>query len=191
MKKILAVSLLALCTSTTAGEYTPFVGVDFATERDSIRNDYVNATFSVGLKAPAQMEYSARIGVTEKEHDTHSRNIEGRIKKSFDVGLPFSPYVALRLGQKTSNRDKSSFAHWAADVGIRLPVGQQLAFDLGLRYRDAFRGAIDYQSTRYHIAALYALDKANVVGLRYTTSTSRNKPEEERDGWRVTYQHNF
>ncbi len=191
MRTLVAASLLALSVTASAADYAPFVGIDVASERDSISNDYVNATFSVGLKGPGRMEYSARIGVTEKEHDTHSRNIETRVKKSFDVGLPFSPYVALRLGQKTSNKDKSAFAHWAADVGIRLPVANQLALDLGVRYRDAFRDSIAYQSTRYHVAALYELDRANVIGLRYNTSTSRNKPEEERDGWRISYQHNF
>lgn len=191
MKKCLAASLLALSASATAGEYTPFIAVDFATETDTLHNDYLSTSLAVGLKAPGQMEYAARIGVSEKESDTHTRNVETRVKKSFDVGLSVSPYVALRLGQRTGNRDKSSFTHWAADAGLRVPIANQLALDIGIRYRDAFRDTINYQSTRYHIAALYALDKTHVVGLRYNTSTSRNRPEEERDGWRVTYQRNF
>lgn len=191
MEKIIAAGLLALSGGVSAGDYTPFVGVDFASERDSIRNDYLNATATVGLKGPGRMEYLVRIGVTEKEQDTHSRNIETRVKKSFDIGMPFSPYVAVRLGQKTSNADKSSFTHWATDVGLKLPVANKVALDLGVRYRDAFRSSIHYQSTRYHLGALYEIDPANVIGLRYNTSTSRNKAEEERDGWRLSYQHNF
>jgi len=191
MKKILAASLLALSSAAGAGDYTPFIGVDAASERDSLKNDYVGVNLTVGLKGPGKMEYSARIGATEKEQDTHSRNIEARIKKSFDVGLPFSPYLAVRLGQKTNNTDKSSYTHWALDAGLKLPVASQLAMDVGVRYRDAFRSTIHYQSTRYHAALLYEIDPSNVVGLRYTTSTSTNKPEEERDGWRINYQHNF
>ena len=191
MKNILAASLLALSAAASAGDYTPFVGIDAATERDSLKNDYVSANLTVGLKAPGKMEYSVRIGATEKEENTHTRNIETRIKKSFDVGMPFSPYLAVRLGQKTSNTDKSSFSHWALDAGLKLPVASQLALDVGVRYRDAFRSTVNYQSTRYHVAMLYEIDPSNVVGLRYTTSTSTNKPEEERDGWRINYQHNF
>lgn len=191
MKTIVTTSLLALSAAASAGDYTPFIGIDAASERDSLKNDYVNATLTVGLKGPGKMEYSVRIGATEKEQDTHSRNIETRIKKSFDVGLPFSPYLAARLGQKTNNTDKSSYAHWALDAGLKLPVASQLALDIGVRYRDAFRSTIHYQSTRYHLAVLYEIDPSNVVGLRYTTSTSTNKPEEERDGWRINYQHNF
>ena len=191
MKNSFAASLLCLSAAASAGDYTPFVGFDAATERDSRKNDYINANIAVGLKGPGKMEYALRFGATEKEQDTHSRNIETRIKKSFDVGLPFSPYLAVRLDQKTSNTDKSSYSHWALDAGLKLPVASQLALDVGIRYRDAFRSTINYQSTRYHLAVLYEIDPANVVGMRYTTSTSTNKPEEERDGWRFNYQHNF
>ncbi len=191
MKTIVAASLLALSAAASAGDYTPFIGIDAASERDSLKNDYVNATVAVGLKGPGKMEYAVRIGATEKEQDTYSRNIEARIKKSFDVGLPFSPYLEARLGQKTSNTDKTSHSHWALDAGLKLPVASQLALDIGVRYRDAFRSTINYQSTRYHLAVLYEIDPSNVIGLRYTTSTSPNKPEEERNGWRVNYQHNF
>lgn len=192
MKKLLATGLLAVSAAASAGDYTPFIGFDAASERDSLKNDYVNANITVGLKAPGKMEYSVRMGATEKESSTYSRNIEAKVKKSFDLGLPLVPYVALRLGQKSSNNgDKASFTHVAADAGLKIEVTRQLALDIGARYRDSISSSVHYQSTRYHAAVLYELDPSNVVGLRFTTSTSSNKPEEERDGWRFNYQHNF
>ena len=74
------------------------------------------------------------------------------------------------------------------------------AFDTGLRYRDsisktAFHKAEgqdedSYQSLRYHGMLLLDLDKANTLGLRYTRSNA-DYYKEEREGWRVHYQHNY
>jgi opacity protein-like surface antigen len=100
--------------------------------------------------------------------------------------------VALRLGHKTNNYgEHTAFTHWAADAGVKIEVMRQVALDISARYRDAATSSVNYQSTRYHAAVLYELNPANTVGIRYTTSTSTNRAEEERNGWRVNYQHNF
>ncbi len=192
MKKLLVISLLGLAGVASAADFRPFIGVDFASERDTLKNDYLNSSVTVGVKGPDRMEYSLRMGGTQREGDTYSRNVEARVKKSFDLGMPFVPYAALRIGQKTNNYgDRASLTHVAADAGMRIDVARQVALDLGVRYRDATTRSVNYQSTRYHAAVLYELNPANVVGLRYTTSNSTNRPQEERNGWRVSYQHNF
>lgn len=195
MKKLTLLSALALCFSTAhAAEVKPFVMIDTSSEKDSLANEYINANVTVGVKAANKMEYSLKLGGSEKDKhgsESYTRNIEGKIKKSFDVGLPFSPYAALRLGQKTSNSDSTSFSHWAVDAGLKLPLTEAFALDAGVRYRDALNSSTKYQSTRYHVMGLYEIDPHNVVGLRYATSTSTNKSEEERDGWRIHYQRNY
>ncbi len=195
MKKHLLMALLALSASgAQAADLKPFALVDTATEKDSLANEYVNANITVGVKTPGKFEYSMKLGASEKSHDgseTYSRNVEGKIKKSFDLGLPFSPYVALRLGQKTDNGTSKSIAHWATDVGLKMPVTDRFALDLGVRYRDAIRSADPYQSTRYHLMGLYEIDPSNIIGLRYSTSTSSEKATEDRSGWRIHYQHNY
>lgn len=199
MKKQIALSALVLCAGAAhAVELKPFVMVDASTEKDNatLANDYINANLTVGVKAPNKMEYSLKIGGSEKTSSTgsesYSRNIEGKIKKSFDIGMPFSPYVSVRLGQKTNNTSTvKSFAHWAVDAGLKLPVTEAVALDVGVRYRDAFDRSESYQSTRYHVMGLYEIDPYNVVGLRYTTSTSSETYNEERNGWRLHYQRNY
>ena len=84
-----------------------------------------------------------------------------------------------------------------------------LAFDTGLRYRNALNNekfqkayarspvydetlekSYTYESVRLHGMLLFDLDKSNTVGLRYSQS-SANDYEEERKSWRLHYQHNY
>jgi hypothetical protein len=123
--------------------------------------------------------------------DKLSNNIELKIKQSFDVGTFFMPYVAVRLGEKFSyDGSKSHFTHYAFDAGLKLPLSEKLALDVGARYRNSFDTANQYRSTRLHAMALYDLDKSNTVGLRFTKSDAE-KYTEEREGWRVHYQRNY
>ncbi len=199
MKKLLTVTSFALfAASACADEYKPFVMVDTGMERDnaSLAHDYINANMTVGVKGPNKMEYSLKFGASQKSGDgidnTYSRNVEGKIKKSFDIGLPFMPYISGRLGQKTKNNgDGHTIPHWAIDVGLKYPMTTQFALDAGIRYRDAISSEDKYQSTRYHVMGLYEIDPQNVIGLRFTTSSSTNNLEEERKGWRLHYQHNY
>lgn len=198
MKKFLMTAVLGLCAASAfADGYKPFVVVDTGMERDnaSLVHDYINANLTVGVKGPNKMEYSLKLGGSQKSAEgveTYSRNIEGKIKKSFDIGMPFIPYVSGRLGQKTKNNgDGHTTPHWAIDAGLKYPMTTQFALDVGIRYRDAFNSEDKYRSTRYHVMGLYEIDPQNVIGLRFTTSTSNNNPEEERNGWRLHYQHNY
>jgi len=194
MKKLTALAILSLsATAAQAADLKPFVMIDASSERDKLSYDYINANLTVGVKAPNKMEYTLKFGGSEKKKDgseSYSRNIEGKVKKSFDVGMPFSPYLSVRLGQKFNNSYGTSFAHWATDAGLKLPVTDAFAFDVGVRYRDAFDSSQNYQSTRYHVMGLYEIDPHNVVGLRYTTSTAKYESE-DRSGWRLHYQRNY
>ena len=148
MKKILMTAALGLCAaSASAGDYTPFVMVDTGTERDSLAHDYINANMTVGVKGPGKMEYSLKFGGSQKTGDGvegYSRNVEGKIKKSFDIGMPFLPYVAGRLGQKTTNGETgTTIPHWAIDLGLKYPLTTQFAVDVVGAFVDLLADGID------------------------------------------------
>ena len=73
----------------------------------------------------------------------------------------------------------------------RTNVADAIALGAACDYLDALDRAEPYQSTRYHVMGLYEFDPHNVVGLRYTTSTSNETTSEERKGWRLHYQRNY
>jgi len=210
MKKLLAFTLLALSGAVIAGDSggdgtdaprnKPFVMVDTSMETDaqysgSLATEYINANITMGVKTPSKTEFSVKVGGSLKDKysgtDSLSNNIELKIKQSFDIGAFFLPYVAVRLGEKF-NSDTTHFTHYAFDAGLKIPLTDKLALDVGARYRNAFDTAEKYRSTRLHAMVLYDVDKSNTVGLRYTQSDALvAKPEEERKGWRVHYQRNY
>ena len=87
----------------------------------------------------------------------------------------------------------SSDLHWAIDAGLKQPISESFAVDIGTRYRNSFaqNTLTKFQSLRYHATLLYEFDKENIFGLRYTTSTSTNTDSEARETWRLHYQHNY
>ena len=207
MKKLLAFTLLALSGAVIAGDDSgeaprnkPFVMIDTSMEKDaqysgSLATEYINANITMGVKTPSKTEFSVKVGGSLKDKysgtDSLSNNIELKIKQSFDIGAFFLPYVAVRLGEKF-NSDTTHFTHYAFDAGLKIPLTDKLALDVGARYRNAFDTAEKYRSTRLHAMVLYDVDKSNTVGLRYTQSDALvAKPEEERKGWRVHYQRNY
>jgi len=207
MKKMLALALLAMSGAVVAGDSggdgsdaprnKPFVMIDTSTEKDaysSLANEYINVNLTMGVKTPSKTEYSIKVGgslkdVQNSSSDKLSNNIELKIKQSFDVGAFFLPYVAVRLGEKF-NYNTTHFTHFAFDAGLKLPLSEQLALDVGVRSRNAFNAPIDYRSTRLHAMFLYDVDKSNTVGLRYSQSDAKDYTE-ERKGWRVHYQRNY
>jgi len=211
MKKMLALALLAISGAGIAGDSSgdaseaprnkPFVMIDTSRERDAeysspLATEYVNVNLTMGVKTPSKTEYSVKVGASLKDKypskgsDTLSNNIEVKIKQSFDIGTIFLPYVAVRLGEKF-NSDTTHFTHFAFDAGLKLPLSESWAIDIGARYRNAFQSVEKYQSTRLHAMVLYDFDKYNTVGLRYTQSDAPQKLTEERKGWRVHYQRNY
>ena len=192
MKKIIIGGLLVLSGTALAGDYKPFVALDSSTEKDSLANEYIGANVTIGVKGPEKVEYSVKAGVSLKNtssSDTISNNIELKVKKSFDVGMFFIPYVGLRLGEKL-NYNTTHFTHYAVDAGAKIPLSTGLALDVGYRYRNAFDSSQNYRSNRYHAMFLYDFDQHNTVGLRYASSFA-NSGTEDRDSWRVHYQRNY
>jgi len=212
MKKMLALSLLVVSGAVIAGDSggdeqprnKPFVMIDSSMEKDaqysgSLATEYINANITMGVKTPSKTEYSVKVGASVKDkysgNDELSNNVELKIKQSFDIGAFFLPYVAVRLGEKF-NYTATHFTHYAFDAGLKVPMTEKLALDVGVRFRNAFNAidysgnAIDYRSNRVHAMALYDFDKSNTVGLRYTQSDSKNYSE-ERKGWRIHYQRNY
>lgn len=196
MKKIVVGGLLALSGTAMAGENKSFIMVDTSSEKDnhkSIASEYISANLTVGFKTPEKTEYSVKLGVSAKDKydgtESISNNIEFKLKQSYDIGLWFTPYVAVRLGEKLS-ATQTHFTHYAFDAGAKIPLAGSLSIDVGARYRNAFKSAENYESTRLHATLLYDLNAYNTVGLRYAQSNSDNV-EEERKSWRVHYQHNY
>ena len=207
MKKlfIACVILFASCTANAEGDFSPFVMFDVNSERDAkhddLARDYIGANLTVGVKTPNKIEYTIKGGVSRKdESGTQSinNNIEVKIKKSYKLTDTISPYVALRLGEKIG-KDANHFAHYAIDGGVKFKLLDNLAFDTGLRYRNAldneayqkaFSRAYTYESIRLHGMLLFDLDKTNTIGLRYSQSTADDYYE-ERKSWRLHYQHNY
>jgi hypothetical protein len=213
MKKLLALTLIALSGGAIAGDAGSdgeaprnkvFVMVDTSMEKDaqysgSLATDYINANLTLGVKTPSKTEFSVKVGGSLKDKDsttesssypdTLSNNIEIKLKQSFDIGTFFLPYVSVRLGEKF-NYKATHFTHYAFDAGLKVPLSEKLALDIGARYRNAFDSAEQYRSTRLHAMVLYDVDKSNTVGLRYTQSDAQSYTE-ERKGWRVHYQRNY
>ena len=215
MKKLFISStiLLASFAAHAEGDYKPFFVFDVNSEKDekhsqttgetvsNIARDYIGANLTVGVKGPHKMEYSIKAGVSQKDDSgtqTISNNIELKIKKSYKLTDSISPYAAFRLGEKMS-KDANHFTHFAIDGGVKFQLMDNLAFDTGLRYRNAldngsyqkaFSRTYSYESIRLHGMLLFDLDKTNTVGLRYSQSTADDYTE-ERKSWRLHYQHNY
>jgi len=203
MKKLLALTLLALSGAVIAGDDSgeaprnkPYVMVDSSMERDAstLANDYINVNLTMGVKTPSKTEFSVKVGASAKDvpdstSDKLTNNIELKLKQSFDIGAFFLPYVSVRLGEKF-DYDTTHFTHYAFDAGLKLPLSDKLALDVGARYRNSFDTAKLYRSTRIHAMVLFDIDKSNTVGLRYTQSDAQSYTE-ERKGWRVHYQRNY
>lgn len=199
MKRIIIGGVLALSGTVMAGENKSFIMVDTSNEKDnrSVASEYISANLTVGVKTPNKTEYSLKVGVSAKDKvydgtESISNNIELKLKQSYDIGLFFVPYVAVRLGEKL-NPNQTHFTHYAFDAGAKIPLAGGLSLDIGARYRDALKTSAasgDYRSTRLHAMFLYDLNEYNTIGLRYAQSNSDNV-EEERKSWRVHYQHSY
>ncbi len=213
MKKHLIAAGIALtaCAAHAESNYKPFFMFDLNSEKDEshydqdkgkdIAREYIGANVTVGVKGPNKMEYSVKTGAAQKDKDgtqTVSNNFEFKIKKSYALTDSISPYVSLRLGEKFGS-DGKHFTHYAVDAGAKVKLMQNLAFDTGVRYRNALSSSryekasgsdYTYESVRLHGMLLFDLDKENTIGLRYAQSTADNY-EEERKSWRVHYQRNY
>ena len=217
MKKIFITTsvLLASFAAHAEGDYKPFFMFDVASEKDEkhsdLVRDYIGANVTVGVKGPNKIEYSIKAGVSQKDKDgvqTISDNIEFKIKKSYKLNDIITPYVALRIGEKI-RYNGNHFTHYSIDSGLKFQLTDSLAFDIGLRYRNALDNAkyqkaygrtpdldssleksYTYESVRLHGMLLFDLDKSNTIGLRYSQSKA-NDYEEERKSWRLHYQHNY
>ena len=193
MKKIIMGGLLVVSGAALAGDNKPFVSLDASSEKDSVASEYIGANITIGVKTADKFEYSVKAGTSAKStssSDTISNNLEFKIKKSFDVGMFFLPYVAVRVGEKLSY-NTTHFTHYSFDAGAKIPLANGLSLDVGTRYRNAFDSAEDYKSMRYHAMFLYDVDQHNTIGLRYARSHSSVSDYEDRKSLRVHYQRSY
>lgn len=190
MKKILFIAASVLVSSSAFAQLKPFVSIDYSRdEKRSNGDESFSTNLTVGIKTPTKVEYSLKYGFSQPTpgDGNISSNIEGKLKKTYDLGMAIQPYVAVRLGEKFET--DRNFAHYAFDLGLKMPVAPGTFFDVGTRYRDAFSSDIDFHSWRVHGMVTYDFDTHNTVGLRYTQSTGY--VSEAKTGWRVHYTYNY
>jgi hypothetical protein len=192
MKKILLFAILAVCSLSAQAQLKPFVSFDYADEEKrstGAKNTGVNVT--IGIKAPNKWEYSIKAGYSDPAAGTsNSQNVEAKIKKSFDIGAPVLPYIGLRVGQKTQKPSTPNhIVHYAVDLGIKIPIANGFALDVGSRYRNSFDTADNFNSVRHHTTLLYDFNANNTIGLRYTQSHGADA--ESKNTWRIHYSYTF
>lgn len=188
----------AVAVESTTAQLTPFVMLDVATEKDSvspIKNEYFNKHITTGFKTAGKWEYSLKLGTSDKDAKTYklvSNVIEGKIKKSFEVRKGIYPYVSARFAEKTySGKTKpytASFTYYSVDAGSKFSLSDSIGLDIGFRFRDSDK--YSYESERYHAMLLFDINEFNTIGIRYSESSSDNL-EEDRQGVRLHWQHNF
>jgi len=197
MKKILIGALLTLSAVSAQAQLKPFVSFDYADEEkrsSGSKNAAVNMT--IGVKAPNKWEYSIKAGYADpatpgtSSSSQNTQNVELKVKKSFETGMGFYPYVSVRLGQKFTTTSKN-IQHYAVDLGLKVPLGNGFAADLGTRYRNAFKEDPTqlFDSVRYHATLLYDFNENHGVGLRY--AQSHGADAESKNSVRAHYTYNF
>jgi hypothetical protein len=200
MKKILIFALLTLSAVSAQAQLKPFVSFDYADEEkrsSGSKNAAVNMT--VGVKAPNKWEYSIKAGYADpatpgtSSSSLNTQNVELKVKKSFETGMGFYPYVSVRVGQKFN--DQTTIAkntkHYAVDIGLKVPLGMGFAADVGSRYRNAFNEdqVPAFDSVRHHAMLLYDFIENHTVGLRY--ARSHGALDESKNSVRAQYTYNF
>ncbi len=197
MKKILLCALLTLSAVSAQAQLKPFVSFDYADEEkrsSGKKNAAVNMT--IGVKAPNKWEYSIKAGYADpatpgtSSSSLNTQNVELKVKKSFETGMGFYPYVSVRLGQKFTTTSKN-LQHYAVDLGLKVPVGKGFAVDLGTRYRNALNEDPTqlFDSVRHHAMLLYDFNENHTVGLRY--ARSHGAVDESKNSVRAQYTYNF
>ena len=180
---------MAVSTTAFAGDLKPFIGFEYATEknRNTDKEDQKAATV-LGFKSD-DIAYSMKLGTSQEEwgNGSISSEIELRAKKSFSGIGSVKPYFGVRVGEKLKSSYKFTYA--AADFGIKMPLIGNFTADLGGRYRDNFDADYDYKSTRAHVVLAYNLTKHDEVGVRY--SQSYGDSGEEKNAWRLHYTKSF
>lgn len=184
--KILAVAALLVAGSAQAAGYTTFEYHQEEKRSDESTKDKFGIV--VGTKTAGGQDYSIKLDTNQSSWGSGSvgSGVELRARQGFKV-TGVNPYVGVRLGQKLATDE--SFSHYAVEGGVKFPIVGALSGDVGVRYRNAFQTANEYESTRYHVMASYAVTKSDSVGLRY--SQSYGDVSEEKNAYRVTWTHNF
>lgn len=186
LSKFLAVAVLAVSGAAHAGGYSTLEYHQDQLRSDDTTQDKFGVV--VGTKTTDGQDYSIKLDVSQNKwgQGALGSGAEVRARQNFTVA-GVTPYVGVRLGQKLGTNE--SFAHYAADAGVKFPIAGALSGDIGARYRDAFASSQPFNSTRYHAQVSYAVDKVNSVGLRY--SQAYGNSAEEKNAYRVTWTRNF
>lgn len=186
LSKFLALAVLAISGAAHAGGYTTFEYHQEEKRSDDTTRDKFGVV--VGTKTSGGQDYSIKLDVNQDKwgQGALGSGVEVRARQNYTVA-GVTPYVGVRLGQKLGTDE--SFAHYAADAGVKFPIAGALSGDVGARYRDAFASAQPFNSTRYHAQLSYAVNKDHSVGLRY--SQAYGNVAEEKNAYRVTWTTSF
>ena len=180
MKKIslflasLAISVTAMAQGYGSLEYSD--ETNRATKASNIKEGVVLGTKVGSTDYSIKMENSQ----TSLGSGSITQGLEVRVRQSIGAF-----YVGGRLGERISS--STHFSHYAVDAGVKFPLVAGFNGDVGVRYRNAFDTANDYQTTRVHTAVGYDLTKKDRVAVRW----SRSYGDEEKDAWRLQYTRSF
>ena len=180
MKKIslflasLAISVTAMAQGYGSLEYSD--ETNRATNASNIKEGVVLGTKVGSTDYSIKMENSQ----TALGSGSITQGLEVRVRQSIGAF-----YVGGRLGERISS--STHFSHYAVDAGVKFPLVAGFNGDVGVRYRNAFDTANDYQTTRVHTAVGYALTKQDAVAVRW----SRSYGDEQKDAWRLQYTRSF
>ena len=187
--KFLVAALMTISVSAFAGEAKPFIGFEYATEKNRNTDaEDQKAAAVLGYKVD-DVAYSMKLATSQAEwgNGSISSEIELRAKKSFSGMGSMKPYIGVRLGEKL--KSSYTFTYAAVDFGVKIPLFGGFTTDIGGRYRDNFDSANDYRSTRGHVVLAYNITKHDEVGVRY--SQAYGDSGEEKNAWRLHYTKGF
>jgi hypothetical protein len=139
-----------------------------------------------GMIVDKTWDFSVQMRTSQAELGSGAitNGLEARVTRLFEVGT-FKPYVSLRTGQIVKSND--TFAQYNIMLGTRFPITGALSGDVGVRYRDAYDTANNFQTTRPHFGLNYAVTPKDSVGVRF----ARSYGDTETNQWRVSYTRSF
>lgn len=186
MKKFLLLFAL-LITGAAHAETKGYVRFEYYDE-ENVNTSAKNYAYAIvpGMTVDKTWDFSVQMRTSQAELGSGSitNGLEARVTRLFEVGV-LKPYISLRTGQIVKSND--TFAQYNVVLGTRFPIAGALSGDVGVRYRNAYDTANDFQTTRPHFGLNYAVTPKDSVGVRY----ARSYGDTETNQWRVTYTRSF
>ena len=193
MSKLLAALLLVASVSAFAGESTSVSGTfDVKDNQHSPLNHEVfglnvGHDFGNTWSVEARMEDERVVG----NGGSHEGLVQIKADKTLGTYFGVTPYAGVAIGEKS--KSTTNFAYYVAEVGAKANLTEQLSVGVQERLRTPFNENFDghtgynYKTWETSIGAKYALNKSNVIGVKY--AVERGDSSYNTTG--VTYTYKF